>query len=355
MIRSNPSAIPVEPTYDRSTIRAFFFWPLVQELRASGVETTGLLRAHGILSSDMANPYTALPLANFVGFAETLAQKLKRPFLGLEIGAKFTLADLGPFYALFTMAADLRSALGTLARYQWVWQTHTSLELIRARDTSVCTYGIADTAIWPRRQDAEFSLSSICTIIRRLTHDRWAPVQVHFEHSTSNRSQRLKRFFGAPVMGNAPTNALIIRNEDLDRPLRSGMGPHDAALLPILEKHLLDLVTWEAKDTHTISQLTSLHIEKTLGRAPPSIESTASQLGMSPRTLRRRLGQAGTSFRRLLEQRRRLKVESVLKHGPVPLSTLAAWLSYSDAAVLSRAFKAWTGLSPASFSEKERR
>jgi AraC-like DNA-binding protein len=351
MTRSNSSMAPAQLKYHGSTIRAFFFWPLVKELSASGVETTELLSRHGILNSDMANPYAALPLANFVAFAENVAQKLKRPFLGHEIGAKFTLADLGPFYALFTLAADLRSALGTLARYQWVWQTHTSLELIRAGETSVCTYGIADAAIWPRRQDAEFSLSSICTIIRHLTTDRWAPVQVQFEHSTANRSQRLKRFFRAPVTGNAFTNAISIRNEDLDRPLRSGTGPRDATLLPILEKHLLDLVPWEANSTHTISQVTALHIDKTLGRAQPSIELTASQFGMSPRTLRRRLRQAGTSFRRLLEQQRRLKIESVLKHGPVPLSTLASWLSYSDAAVLSRAFKTWTGISPSRFTQ----
>jgi AraC-like DNA-binding protein len=352
MTRSRHSAAPgPQFNYDRSTIRAFFFWPLVKELRASGLDTAALLREHGILNSDMANPYTALPLANFVALAESVAQKLKRPFLGLETGAKFTLADLGPFYALFTLADDLRSALATLARYQWVWQTHTSLELIRAKEISLCTYSIADAAIWPRRQDAEFSLSSICTIIRHLTHDRWAPVHVQFEHSTANRSQRLKRFFRAPVSGNGSTNAITIRNEDLDRPLRTGRGPRDATLLPILEKHLLDLVPWGTSGTQTISQLTALHIEKTLGRALPSVESTASQLGMSARTLRRRLGHEGTSFRRLLEQQRRLKVESVLKHGPVPLATLANWLSYSDAAVVSRAFKTWTGVSPARFSK----
>jgi AraC-like DNA-binding protein len=354
MTRSNQLLAPPQLQFDRSTIRAFFFWPLVKVLTESGLDTTELLREHGIVDMETVNPYAAVPLANFVGLAEKAAQILKRPFLGLEIGAKFALADLGPFYALFTLAADLRSAIATLARYQWVWQTHTSLELIRGNDMSVCTYSIADAAIWPRRQDAEFSLSSICSIIRHLTHPNWAPAHVQFEHSTANRSQRLKRFFRSPVTGHGPGNAIAIRNEDLDRPLRIGSGRHDATLLPILERHLLDLVTWKENGIYTVTQLTALHIEKTLGREPPSIESAASQLGMSPRTLRRRLARAGTSFRHLLEQQRRLKIESVLKHGPVSLSTLAGWLSYSDAAVLSRAFKSWTGVSPARFSKQER-
>ena len=354
MARSNRLLARTQLRFDRSTIRAFFFWPLVKELTAGGLDTTELLREHGILNLETVNPYAAVPLANFVGLAEKAAQILKRPFLGLEIGAKFALADLGPFYALFTLAADLRSAIDTLARYQWVWQTHTSLELTRGNDTSICTYSIADAAIWPRRQDAEFSLSSICSIVRHLTHPHWAPVHVQFEHSTANRSQRLKRFFRGPVTGNGAGNSITIRNEDLDRPLRVGAGRHDATLLPILERHLLDLVAWKENGAHSVTQLTALHIEKTLGREPPSIESTAARLGMSARTLRRRLAQAGTSFRHLLQQQRRLKVESVLKHGPVSLSTLAGWLSYSDAAVLSRAYKSWTGISPARFSKRRR-
>jgi AraC-like DNA-binding protein len=179
-------------------------------------------------------------------------------------------------------------------------------------------------------------------------------VHVQFEHSTANRAQRLKSFFRGPVTGNGSGNAITIRNQDLDRPLRVGTGRHDATLLPILERHLLDLVAGKENGVHTVTQLTALHIEKTLGREPPSIESTAARLGMSPRTLRRRLAQAGTSFRHLLQQQRRLKIESVLKHGPVSLSTLAGWLSYSDAAVLSRAFKSWTGISPAHFSKQGR-
>jgi hypothetical protein len=191
-----------------STIRAFFFWPLIKTLQSSGVETADLLRQHGLSNADMSTPYAALPLARFVAFAESVALQLKRSFLGLEIGEKFTLADLGPFYALFTLAPDLKSALGTLARHQWIWQTHTTLKIVRGRETSTCSYVIDDVDVWPRRQDAEFALTSICMIIRHLTSDRWAPLRVQFEHPIIQRAQRLKRFFRAPVYGNGSANTI---------------------------------------------------------------------------------------------------------------------------------------------------
>ena len=101
-----------------STIRAFFFWPLIKELNSSGVDTAELLESLGISNFDIRTPYAALPLAQFVALAERMSTTLKRPYLGLEIGQKFTLADLGPFYALFTLAADLKAALANLARYK---------------------------------------------------------------------------------------------------------------------------------------------------------------------------------------------------------------------------------------------
>jgi AraC-like DNA-binding protein len=334
-----------------STIRAFVFWPLIKELNDSGADSAKLLQSLGISEFDLQSPYAPVPLAQFVALAERLARTLKRPYLGLEMGQKFTFANLGPFYVLFTLAADLKTALATLTHYHKVWQTHTNYEIVRGPKTSICSYSIADPNIWPRRQDAEFELTSVCMIIRLLTSNRWAPARVQFEHPLRNRAQRLKGFFRAPVRGNASANSLTIHNADMDRPLHLGVGPHDATLLPVLERHLLDLVRFETGVSQRVSERVSLHIARTLGHAALSLETTAARFGMSSRSLRRHLADERTSFRRLLQIQRRTKFEAILSDGQVPLTTLARWLSYSDRSVVSRAFKTWTGKSPAHYSK----
>jgi AraC-like DNA-binding protein len=332
-----------------STIRAFIFWPLIKELDSDGLKSSKLLRSLGISEFDLQSPYTALPLEQFVALAESVAGILKRPYLGLEMGEQFTFANLGPFYTLFTLATDLKAALATLTRYHKVLQTRTNYEIVRGPQASICSYSIADPSIWPRRQDAEFELASVCMLIRHLTNDHWAPVRVDFEHSLRNRAQRLKLFFRAPVGGNASANSLTILNEDMDRLLRWGLGPRDATLLPVLERHLMDLVRAETVVSQTVSDRTSMHIARTLGHAALSLETTAARFGMSSRTLRRRLSDEKTSFRKLLQMQRRSKIEAILSDGQVPLTTLAGRVSYSDGAVLSRAFKRWTGASPAEY------
>ena len=78
-------------------------------------------------------------------------------------------------------------------------------------------------------------------------------------------------------------------------------------------------------------------------------------MNLSGRSLRRHLEQEGTSFREVLKEQRRSKLEAILKEGDAPLSMLAEALSYSDRAVLSRAFRSWTGTSLRRYSKRRSR
>ena len=92
-------------------------------------------------------------------------------------------------------------------------------------------------------------------------------------------------------------------------------------------------------------------IAKRLGRTSVTFDTLAADMNMSIRSLRRHLTDEGTSFRQLLQQHRRSMIESILRSEGARLSDLAGRLNYSDSAVLSRAFKTWTGVSPRQYSK----
>lgn len=339
---------------DPATIRALFLAPLFQEVGKSGVDLDKFLKRYGFSASQSKGLYERVSLRQFVSLTEDVAEHLERPFLGLELGQKFALADFGPFYAMLTLSDDLRSALNRLARFQSSWQTYTTLEIHRGRETTIYRYSIQDPTIWPRRQDAEFVLASICSVIRQLTTDRWRPMEVEFEHSVTGRHARLARHFRSPVAGNRASNSMIMGNTELDRPLRWSIGPRDTALLPILERHLLDLFGTPPQGGQTCAQHTTLLVARRLGQTAVDIDSVAHEMNLSPRTLRRRLLNEGTSFRQILQEQRRTKLETILEDGRTPLAALTGRLSYSDPAVLSRAFKTWTGISLRQYSKLQR-
>ena len=327
----------------QATVRAMFLVPFVHEIERSDLDADAYLREFGFSLSLVANLYEHIPLRQYVALTEDLSRRLDRPYLGLELGQQFRLADFGPFYALFTLAHDLGAALERYARFQWAWQTHTSLEVVPGATTTVYRYCIQDPSIRPRTQDAEYALASLCAMIRQLQDSRWMPVEIEFEHDVSLRRNRLSRYFGARVSGGGVSNAMVVSNRDLRQPLRWRMGPHDATTLPVLEQHLLNLLHEKSAPNRSCAERTAVQVARRLGRAPVTIEAIAKDLNLSVRTLRRRLAAENTSFRLILQGQRLAKLDGIISSGPRPLAALAFQLNYSDSSVLSRAFKGWTG------------
>ena len=341
---------------DTSTIRALFLAPLVRELAGHGVPVDSFLSHYGLSVAQLTHLYERVPLRQFVSLAEGAAARLGRPYLGLELGGDFVLSDLGPFYALFILAGDLQTALAQLTRFQAAWQTKTLFELVSGHSTSACRYCIEDPSIWPRIQDAEFAIASLTTFIRELTHKRWRPIAVEFEHNVSNRLETLGRFFNAPVRGNCDANRLVMDNSDLKNPVRWRLESEEHDVAPILERHLMELLRPEEEEMPgSVSAQVDALIARRLGRSDLGIETLAAEMKMSVRSLRRHLAEEGTTFRQMLQAHRRTAIEAMLDSNGGRLSDLASRMSYSDSAVLSRAFKNWTGMSPSAFARSKKR
>ncbi len=339
---------------DPATIRALFLAPLVRELSSRGVAVDSFLGRHGLSVAQLSNLYERVPLRQYVAAAEAAAKDLDRPFLGLELGGEFRASDLGPFYALFILARDLQSALVQLTQFESAWQTNTIFELIPGNSTSSCRYCIEDPSIWPRRQDAEFAIASLVTFVRELTYPRWKPLAVVFEHDVSGRMAALTRFFNAPVHGNGDANQLILDNADLKSPIRWRLEAAEPDAARLLERHLRELLQPVPLHESITARVNAL-IARKLGRSDVGIEAVAAEMEMSVRSLRRHLAEEGTTFRQILQAHRQTAIEAILKTHPARLSDLASRMSYSDSAVLSRAFKNWTGMSPSAYARMKRR
>lgn len=340
---------------DQSMIRLFLVAPLLDALAKSSVPVADFLGRHGLSSVRTDHLYERVPLAQFVALIEGAAVQLQRPFLGLELGSQFGVTDLGPFCGSFIRAKNLGAALGQLARFQSSLQSNTLLEIVRGSETSICRYRIQDSAIWPRLQDAEFALAAFTTFIRELIGVRWRPVAVEFEHDVAGREQALRLFFNAPVTGGRDYNALVLTNADIDRPLhwRWDLAKPDVAL--IVERHMQELLGVDEETSMPVVDRARALITRRLGRTKVTIELIAAEMSMSERSLRRHLALAGTSFRDLLQSHRRKAVEAILASHGERLSTVADRLNYSDSAVLSRAFKGWTGVSPRTYARTRKR
>ncbi len=184
-------------------IRANLLAPILDALSVQGHDTDPLLRSHALPFAHPIDPYQLVPLAGYVALFEHAAAILGEPFLGLRLGQVFKPELLGPLGFMFKLLPicglhcsgyPLMSACGKAER-MWSW--------CREKITADYIYQIDDPALRPRRQDAEYSMASICSLIRNLLGDKWAPLEIHFEHQYPGTDHRASRAyaqaFHAPV------------------------------------------------------------------------------------------------------------------------------------------------------------
>lgn len=324
------------------TIRANVLAGIAKDLRRQGAPVDSLLRRHQI-PAGLADPYEQLPLARFVHFLEDAALALRDVSLGARIGARLQPEEIGPIGVIFLAASNLQIALTQLASFYPVLQSGTQVELDMASGLPEYIYKIADPDIWPRRQDAELTLAAVCTAIRALLGPRWRPLEVHFEHERASlhAGRAVAQVFRAPVRFGQNVNRLIIDRQDLLRPV----AQRGTELAPYMERHLMDLLGRECGFDSCSAQVAQI-IGKRLGRTRIDVRSIADEIGISSRTLQRRLAEEGTSLRRLVQQHRSHRVDRLLLDRHTTITSIAHDVGYSDGTTLSRAFRNWRGRSP---------
>jgi AraC-like DNA-binding protein len=336
------------------TIRANLLAPILEPLAARGYDTAAILRRHALPATQPIDPYQLVPLARYVALFEHAADLLQDQFLGLKLGHAFKPELLGPLGFLFRAAPDLGVALRHLSSYVNVWQSGTHLDLIPGDRTAACTYQIDDPHLRPRRQDAEYSLASICALIRNFLGGQWAPLEVHFEHSDPAPGHRAyAQAFHAPVFFSQNLNRLLLKSSDLSR---AGVSP-DRAMAPFMERHLHDLardLARESRELQSFSRQVSHLIACRIGTGPLSLPAIAAELGLPARSLQRRLAGEGATFRGLVRDHRRGLAEALIGDHATSVTSIAHTVGYAETAVLSRAFKSWTGTSPTTFARAHR-
>jgi AraC-like DNA-binding protein len=327
-------------------IRASVLGPLLRSLDGIG-QTDTLLATHGMSRMQLADPYAPIPLARYVALFEAAALALSDPAIGLKLGLAVRPADLGPLGLLFTAAPTPRAAVARFSELLAALQGGSQAALQRKGEFTAWTYRIDDSSIWPRRQDSEFSAAAIYGLLRATAGPNLQVSEVQFEHDAPASTAIHQRIFNATIRFGQPANRLIFANAELDRKLPSA----DPGLALVLERHVADLM--RQPEEEDLVQTVRRCIGTQLGEQKITIETLAAGLGLSPRTLQRRLGAAGTSVRQLLREHRLAMADLRMRSSSLSQSAIAEALGYADGTAFWRAFKSWTNTTPSAHRKQK--
>ncbi|BFM14755.1 ornithine utilization transcriptional regulator OruR [Maricurvus nonylphenolicus] len=148
--------------------------------------------------------------------------------------------------------------------------------------------------------------------------------------------------FGIPVTFGAPRTLIYFDKSLLDKSVRQA-DPQTVRLLMEMSERQLDEADAETSFVGAVNAILIKHIA-----SPPKLDDAATMLGVSPRGLRRKLEQSGTSYQKLLDLVRSKMAIRLLQETDEPVSSIAYELGFDNPSDFGRAFKKWTGKPPSS-------
>jgi AraC-like DNA-binding protein len=198
------------------------------------------------------------------------------------------------------------------------------------------------------RHHSEAVLTLLSFTLRDLTRGQVRFIEVRFVHPRPEDTTEHQRIFDCPLAFEQPRNEIVIRREDLARPI----FPTNPELLERLEQFAQELLdrlyapdTWADRVTHLIGQ--------TLWRGEkPTLDAVAYELAISPRHLQNKLKAEGTTYRRLRDRVRKEIAVDYLKRPDVAIYDIAFLLGFSEQSAFNHAFKRWTGDSPREYRNR---
>ena len=239
-------------------------------------------------------------------------------------------------------SATLGEAITRLSRY---FSLLGQIELSVARRARQYRLTLASTLpgveLPPPAQ--EYTLAALVLRTRLRCGVPWVPTHVDFTFAGTSTKEHT-RVFGVPPRWRRPTAGLGISLADWSRP---SIGA-DPGLASLLEDHAKLVVDRLPRGGVTARQVVEA-VHGSLKDGEPTLTAIARRLATSARTLQRRLEDEGTSLAAIVRAERERLAKEHLELGQVSLAELAFLLGFADQSSFTRAFRRWTGMTPARF------
>jgi AraC-like DNA-binding protein len=332
---------PIKQLADLPTVQGGLTRLAANRVRKAGIKLEPLLSGVGLTIDQIENPEQRIHARNQIAFLETAAEALEDDFLGLSLAEEFDCRDLGLLYYVMESSGTLGDALERASRYSRITNEAIVLQYREAREPTLrLTYsGI------PRHSDEqqiEFCIIAMVRLSCLLTGRRFLPRHVSMMHVRSKGVSKFARCLGKNIDFGSIADEIDFPTGSANWALVDA-DPHlNKILLKVCEESLnarkKSLAAFRSTVENTLSTL------RPHGQAHADV--VAKKLGMSERTLARRLAEEGVTFNEVLQQLKASLATRYLEEDGMPISKIAWLLGFEEASSFSHACRRWTGKSP---------
>ena len=325
-------------------ITSLFARKVVEEV-GSGIDKDALLRSIGLERGGAVDPSYMIKDTDYYPFLErAAAADPSATTLPLRVGAAMRCDDYGPFGLAWKSATTLRGSYERAERYALVLTSVSTYEVEETFNGAFMNLHRHGERRLGMRLSNEASLASIVAISREVATKPFRPEAVHLKHEAPSSIADHEAYFECPLHFGSDRDALLVSERTLRTPNKLG----DATIASFFDTHLAAEVS-KLDDTIPLERLVRDHISMSLSAGVPALSDVARQLGMSGRTLQRRLSEQGHTYQALVDESRRRLATRLLEQTDLSLIEVTFMTGFSDQSAFTRAFKRWAGQTPRSF------
>lgn len=296
------------------------------------VEAVGLSSSVVLRSDDTISTHLAYRLIQFA------LERTNNPSLGLEYGLSIHMSDLEMLGYAASAQSTIRDALQLVAQHYSALTHLSQLTIDDERDFFIrisCQSSMPD---YMERFLTEAIVAGILENIRRLGIDTKNHAKAYFSYSKPSYSTQYSGL-AVPVHFDQQVSGIFLTNHLVDAKLSSV----DSTVLSDI-----GLTQGAVNNSNDYKQSLENNILLSLPSIP-SIEESALQLGVSKRTLQRRLKDSDTDYRQLVESVRIKEGAYLLTSGTLSIAKIAQQIGFADASSFSRAFKRLEEMTPGEY------
>ncbi len=344
-------------TSTEGRVAGAYLLPLLEAAGAHGIPADTLAQAAGVAPHKLEACAASLAARDYVRLLDAAARLAGDAHFGLHVGQRVRMGTYSAYGLILLSCKDVGQALEQTARYERL--AHDLGRSTLQRDGAVAHYRWSSHYPAASRHLVDSVFAGVKVSGDWLAGMPLPPARLAFTHDgggdllrhAAHRDEYVRVLGSLPAFG-ADANTATFDAQLLDWPVPNA----DVSLYPVLCQHAEQLLAQRQAETDTggaIDAQVHAAIVGGLRQGSARLATVAAALAVTPRTLQRKLADAGTSFQALLDQARYGLARDYLRAPDLSLVDIAFLLGYQEQSAFNHAFRTWSGTNPGAWRLRE--
>ena len=312
-----------------------------------GLDGPRMLRDAGIAREWLETPERRVPASAIIGLLDRSAELSGCDAFGLLLAERRAFASLGPLSLLLERLSNVREVIQATIDFSRHLNDVIALSLDDVGDTCLVRVDL-EPGFWSV-QAFDYVVAAAYRILVATSGGRWRPDCVHLLRRAPVDQGPWRRVYAVPIEFGATFNGLSSTGAAMRVP-----NPKADEVMARHARQLLHLVPVDSRED-AVNERVRRAITMLLPSGRATIDQVAAQLGMSARSLQRRLDDEGHQFGELLGRVRRELATAYLANSAHPVTTIAGLLGYASPSSVTRWFAGTFGTSPQAWRSEHAR